>query len=323
LAENHAIPRSSWLKWSAIGAALVGLLIATWWLTGYGMKPKAECSSSQATTTTIDVLKTALEKETFSKVSGGDSPQSVSKSSIRAAIAQIVFTLQDVRTTKEDPNSTKRFCEGTLKIRFPAEDLSNADDARSAAGLGNVTQLADANDVDREADTFSAKVDYDVQPTDSGDKLFAETETKTPLMNVATAVLASSLLHNVLQQAAATEQQEKQAQQAQQSAALAEQKAANLNSAKTDNQLAIQSILAVWRSIPATTRAVLLPQQRAWARKKDADCRVEAATTSTDPSEMEVARLNCDTRITQERISFLLSYRGQSPDSAPQQPTDE
>jgi uncharacterized protein YecT (DUF1311 family) len=303
---------------------LAVLVVGAWLLTGYGKKPRVECSSSEAMSTTIDVLKKALEKEIISKASGSEIGEAVSKSNIRAAIAQIVFSFEDVRTTREDPNSTKRFCEGTLKIRFPAEDLSNADDARSAAGLGTVTQLADANDVDREADTFSAKADYDVQPTDTGDKVFAETETKSPLMNVASEVLASSLLHNVLQQAAATHQQEQQAQQAQQNAALSEQKAANLNSAKTDNQLALQSILAVWRSIPAATRAQLLPQQRAWARKKDADCRVEAATASTDPSEMEVARLNCDTRTTQERMNFLESYREQTPDNtAQEQPTDE
>jgi uncharacterized protein YecT (DUF1311 family) len=311
---------SSWVKWGVGGAALLGALGATWWFIGIGIKPEAQCSSSEATSTTIKVLREALEKATYAKVSGGDNSQSVSKASIRAAVAQIVFALEDIRTTRTDPNSTKRFCEGTLKIRFPAEDLTNADDARSAAGLGTVTQLADANDVDREANTFSAKSEYDVQPTDSGDKVFAETETKSPLMNVASEVLASSLLHNILQQAAAVQQQEQQEQQAQQSAALAEQKSANLNSAKTDNQLATQSILAVWRAIPAGTRAQLLAQQRAWARKKDADCRVEAASASTDPNEMEVARLNCDTRTTQERISFLQSYR----ESAPQdQPTDE
>lgn len=293
---------------------MVAALFATWWFTGFGMKPEAQCSSSQATSTTIGVLKEALEKATYAKGTGSDNSQSVSKSNIRAAVAQIVFTLEDVRTTREDPNSTKRFCQGTLKIRFPADDLSNADDARSAAGLGTVTQLADSNDVERDADTFSAKVDYDIQPTDSGDKLFAETETKSPIMNVSSEILASSLLHNVLQTAAAAEQQQQQAQKAQEDAALAEQKAANLNSAKTDNQLATQAILAVWRAIPAATRAQLLLQQRAWARKKDADCRVEAASTSTDPSEMEVARLNCDTRVTQERTTLLQSFRTQAPD---------
>jgi uncharacterized protein YecT (DUF1311 family) len=315
---------SSSLKWGAAGTAVVAVLIGVWWFTGLGSKPRVECSSSEATSTTINVLKEALEKTTYSKVSGGEASETVSKASIRAAIAQMGFTLEDIRTTREDPNSTKRFCEGTLKIRFPADDLSNADEARSAAQLGTVTQLADANDVDREADTFSAKADYDVQPTDTGDKLFSETETKSPIMTVASEVLASSLLHNVLQSAAAAEQQQEDAQKAQQNAALAEQKAANLNSAKTDNQLATQSILAVWRAIPSNIRTQLLPQQRAWARKKDADCRVEAAGASTDPTEMEAARLTCDTRITQERISFLQSYGAQSTDSPPEdQSTDD
>jgi uncharacterized protein YecT (DUF1311 family) len=190
--------------------------------------------------------------------------------------------------------------------------------------LGTVTQLADSNDVDREADTFSAKTDYDVQPTDTGDKIFAETETKSPLMNVVSEVIASSLLHNVLQQAAAAQKQQQQAQQTQQNTALAEQKAADLNSAKVDNQLAMQSILAVWRALPAAVRAQLLPQQRAWVRKKDADCRVEAASASTDPTDMEVARLKCDTTATQERINFLQPYREQTSDGTPQQqPSDE
>jgi uncharacterized protein YecT (DUF1311 family) len=288
-------------------------------VTGYGKKPEVQCSSSEALSTTIDVLKKGLEKETESKTSSIENTGAVSKSSIRAAIAQIVFSFEDVRTTRQDPNSTKRFCEGTLKIRFPAEDLTNADEARAAAGVGTVTQLADSNDVDREADTFSAKTDFDVQPTDAGDKIFAETETKSPLMNVASEVLASSLLHNVLQQAAAVQQQQQQAQQTQQNMALAEQKAADLNAAKVDNQLATQSILAVWRAIPAAVRTQLLPQQRAWVRKKDADCLVEAATASTDPTDKEVARLKCDTTATQERITFLQSYREQAPESTPQE----
>ncbi|HEY1214801.1 MAG TPA: lysozyme inhibitor LprI family protein, partial [Bryobacteraceae bacterium] len=310
---------SRWVKWGLVGVALVAVLVAAWWLTGFGKKTEIQCSSPDAMSTTIDVLKKGLEKEIQSKTNSVENADAVSKSSIRAAIAQLVVTFEDVRTTRQDPNSTKRFCEGTLKIRFPAEDLSNADEARSAAGLGTVTQLADSNDVDREADTFSAKTDYDVQPTDTGDKVFAETETKSPLMNVASEVLASSLLHNVLQQAAAAQQQQQQAQQTQQNAAVAEQKAADLNSAKVDNQLAMQSILAVWRAIPAPVRTQLLPQQRAWVRKKDADCRVEAASASTDPTDIEVARLKCDTAATQERINFLQPYREQTPDSTSQQ----
>lgn len=300
--------------------AIAALVASSCMVAGCSRKAEVSCSSPDATSTTIDVLKQALEKQAFSAMSSAGSGEAPSKSSIRAAIAQLVISFEDIRTTREDPNSTKKFCEGTLKIRFPAEDLTNADEARSAAGLNTVTQLADANDVDREADTFSAKADYDVQPTDTGDKVFAQTETKSPIMTVASEVLASSLLHSVLQRAAAQAQQEQQTQQAQQNAALSEQKAADLNSAKTDDQLATQSILAVWKAIPPSTRAQLLPQQRAWARKKDADCHVTAASASTDPTDMEVARLKCDTSTTQERISFLQQFRAPTLDSLPSVP---
>lgn len=291
--------------------------VASWALAGCNKVSDVTCSSQDSTSTTIQILKDALEKQVYDKVSGNDNGADISKSSIRAAIAQLGFSLDDIRTTRQDPDSTKRFCEGMMKVRIPADVLSNAEDARSTAGLGTVTQLADANDVDRNADTFSAKAAYDVQPTDDGNKIFAETDAKSPLMNVTAEVLASSLLHNVLQTAAAAQQQQQQAEQAQQNAALAEQKAANVNSAKTDDQLATQSILAVWRAIPPETRAQLLPQQRAWGRKKDADCQVEAASASTDPQEMEVARLNCDTRENRERMNFLQQYRGDTTDTTP------
>jgi len=298
------------------GTAVLAALAAICALSACDRKPEVTCASPDATSTTITVLKDALVKQVFSKLSNGDSQSAISKANVRAAVAQLAFSFEDLRTTRQDPNSTKRFCEGTLKVRFPAEYLTNAEDARSAAGVGTVTQLADANDVDREADTFSAKADYDVQPTDSGDKVFSETEVGSPLMNVVTEVLASSLLHNIVQSAAAQAQQQQQALQAQQTAALAEQKAANLNSAKTDDQLANQAILAVWRAVTPAARAQLLAQQRAWARKKDADCRVEAASASTDPTEMEVARLTCDGRVTQERIAYLQHYRDQGTDAS-------
>lgn len=74
----------------------------------------------------------------------------------------------------------------------------------------------------------------------------------------------------------------------------------------------MQTIAAVWKSLSPGTRARLLPQQKAWIRKKDADCRVEAASASTDPAEMEVARLACATRAEQERTTWLQPYRGET-----------
>lgn len=270
-------------------------------------KSEVGCSSSDATSVITDLVKQSVEKAVPGKL--GDAGSTISRARIRAAVAELGIFIEDVRTSKQDPNSTKKFCEGTLKVRFPVEVLKQADDARSAAQLGAVSQLADTSQVDQEANSFTADFEYDVQPTDEGDKVYGEIQTDTPILNFASEVLASSLLRAAIQQNAIATQQARQAEQAQQNAALAEQKAANMNSAKTDNQLANQTIMAVWRSIPSATRSQLLPQQRAWAQKKDADCKVEAASASTDPTEMEVARLTCDTRVTQERTSELQQFR--------------
>lgn len=285
-------------------------------------KTPVGCSTPEATSVITDIVKEALEKSTSAKIHEADSEATISKSKIRAAIAQLTIMIEDVRTSKQDPNSTKKFCEGTLKLRFPVELLNQADEARSDAGFGTVAQLANSSQVDQQANGFTAEIEYDVQPTDEGDKVYGETQTETLMLNFASEVLASSLLRAQIQQNAVANQQAQQAEQAQQKAAFAEQKAANLNSAKTDNQLANQAINAVWRALAADTRRQILPQQRAWSRKKDADCRVEAASASTDPDEMEAARLTCDTRVTQERTGELQQYRSQEPQQSqePQPP---
>lgn len=273
-------------------------------------KADVGCSSPDATKVVTDLVKQSLQKSTPDKIGEARADAGISHSKIRAAIAQLGIFIEDIRTSKEDPNSSKKFCEATLKLRFPVEVINQADEARSSLQLGSVTQLADSSQVDQEANSFTADFEYDVQPTDEGDKVFGEIQTDTPILSFASEVLASSLLRAAIQQSAIATQQAQQAQQAQENAALAEQAAANLNSAKTDNQLASQTILAVWRSIPDAARKSLLPQQRAWSRKKDADCKVEAASASTDPNQMEIARLTCDTRVTQERTSELQQYRG-------------
>jgi len=66
--------------------------------------------------------------------------------------------------------------------------------------------------------------------------------------------------------------------------------------AQVDNHMAIQVIGAVGGSIPHDTRMQLLPLQRAWLEKVRADCRVQAASSSTDPTEMQTADMMCESQ---------------------------
>lgn len=273
------------------------------------------CSAADAQAPAVSIVKEQLEKQISTRMKENGPQQGFSLSKIRAAIAQLVVTIEDIRTSKEDPNSTKRFCTGTVKVKFPSNVLDDAEKTREAAQAGTVSELAENSGVDRAADTFSAPLEFNVQPTDAGDKVFAEVETGNPIFKFTSDVIASSLLRSVVENAKRDQDNAAAAQAAAENAALVEQRNANLNAAKTENQLAVQTINATWRAIDSNTRSQLLPLQRAWMRKKDADCRVEAASASTDPTEMEAARLACDTRVTKDRIQSLNQYRSSGEDT--------
>ncbi len=307
-----------------IGYAAAALLLAA--LPACQRQP-VQCTAASAQEPVVGIVKEQLERAVSAAVRKDDGARAVSLSKIRAAIAQLVIAIEDIRTSKEDPNSTKRFCTGTLKIRFPADTLADADSARENSGLKTVSDLADSSDIERHADSFTAAIEFNVQPTDSGDKVFAETESGNNMFAFTAQVLASGLMNASIADAKRVQQQASDQQSATQNAALSEQRNANLASARTDNQLAIQTIAAVWKSLAPGTRVRLLPLQKAWVRKKGADCQVEAASASTDPAEMEVARLACDTRAEQERTTWLQPYRGETSEvdsvMTPPAPTSE
>lgn len=86
------------------------------------------------------------------------------------------------------------------------------------------------------------------------------------------------------------------------------QKQAAHDKAAADNKLSTQGIMAAWNAIETSTRADILPQQRAWIKSKDANCSVEAASASLDQTEQETARLRCDTDANRSRIEWLKKY---------------
>ncbi len=296
------------MRRSTISFAVVLLLLA-----GCAQKPKIECTSPDATSTTIDLIKSQLQDSVYKNLTSNNQTTQVTKSNIRATIQQLVISLDDIRTSKEDPNSTRKFCTANLDIKAPSQLVIDADKARSDAGLGTVATLADQNDVDQQADTYKISFDYNVQPTDSGDKVYSQSDDFAKITGFFGELLSSSLLKTAVEQAQIQQQQAAQAQAQQQQVAQTEQKNADLASAKTDNQLANQTIAAVWKNLPADTRARLLDDQRAWIRKKIADCNVAAASASVDPTEQDTARIKCDTQATQQRIQAF-QQAGNSPE---------
>ena len=110
-------------------------------------------------------------------------------------------------------------------------------------------------------------------------------------------------------QAEAAQKQQAEEQQMESERLLNEQKQAqleaNLAMAQSENTLANQAINELWKNYPVDAKKLMLEAQRAWVKKKELDCKVEAASSSTDSNEKEIVRLNCDTRATKSRVYEL------------------
>ncbi len=277
----------------------------------------AQCAGPDAESLLGDIFRDAIEDATRTAL-GERGEGSYSGSKIRATVGQLKFGLLDVRTTKDDPDSTKQFCNAALKVTVPLPVLQDAERALSSVQIGTINTLADQNDVERRANAFQKEIEYSVQPTDEGDKVFAETETDEKLVNFYGQLMAAHLLSDKLQQQAAeNSRQEAEARAAEAQTmretqlAADEQKQAVLGEVKAENDLARQTINALWTSVPQGGWGDIGPLQKAWVRRKEADCKVEAASASIDPAEKEAARLRCDTRMTYDRVQWLRQRRPQ------------
>jgi uncharacterized protein YecT (DUF1311 family) len=290
----------------------ISVVSATFAIVLFGLagcsKPKATCSSQEGIELVGQIISEAAEKS-LTDQKHADGSAAFDAASVRATLSKIAITVENIRTSKEDPNSTKVFCEGSIKITVPPELLKKAEEGRELANLGTVTVLASANSLEQSANTFTKSIEYNVQPTDDGKKMFAELTATKPMAEFLSEVTGSVIIKpiieaNKIQQAKAEETERLQAEE-QEKKQQVEQIEAALIQAKQENTLANQAIGELWKNIPEDERKLMLDAQRAWIKKKDLDCKVESAAKSTVPSEKEIYRLNCDTAATTARVSEI------------------
>jgi hypothetical protein len=262
-----------------------------WLLTNRG--PVKQLSGADASAVTLDIVRDRVRK--LASETAEDGP-ALSKSKIRATVQQLTLTLEDVRTTKDDPNSTKQFCTGRLNLVAPADMLQDANQTREMAGFNSIEDLADDVVVEANANAFTADLDFNVQPTDEVDKTYAQLESGSEALEFVAELVKSHLLKSAVADAKAEQDRIAAEQAAAETAATREQWTASLEQAKAESKMATESIKAMWDAIPADARARLLDVQRAWIRRKDAVCRVEAASNASSEEQMQLARLQCDTR---------------------------
>lgn len=288
-------------KSALVSIAALGVALSGCGVTG------TDCASEASRDVVTSIFREQVEKAAEADLQNSDGQPLVASAKIRATVAELKVLIEDVRTTKKDPDSTKRFCAGTARVVAPLAMFQDADLTRKLLDMGTVDALLTEASMKRSADSVSFDLEYSVQPTDKRDKIYAEVEGAAAKFTALGQIVGAHLARQQVEGA----HQAQAAQEAQAAAETAEQteaaQKADLDLATAENKLANQKINAIWKALPDDARSQLLELQRAWVRKKTADCNIEAAGASTEPTPKEAARLRCDTRLTEARISELQS----------------
>ncbi|NPT33854.1 lysozyme inhibitor LprI family protein [Paraburkholderia xenovorans] len=289
------------------------LLVAS--LAACSQKPEVACNGDDAKSVVTSILKDALVKQITSDFAGPNSNVQVNVDGalIRATVDKIGITLDDVLTTKSDPNSTKKFCSATMRLAVPADVVSNADAARSMLSLNSSHQGALQAGVDFDANTVKASLEYGVQPTDDGKKIYGSTEGNNAALTFASTLVEESFVKTALERQKAEQakqEQQKALQAQQQQAEIAQAQAADneaaLQKAQSDMKMANDAINVVWNAGSKEWRQALLPEQRLWLAQRENDCKIKALDSGTpDTTAFQTNKLNCQVQMTVDRTQAL------------------
>ncbi|HEZ6008227.1 TPA: DUF1311 domain-containing protein, partial [Neisseria meningitidis] len=77
--------------------------------------------------------------------------------------------------------------------------------------------------------------------------------------------------------------------------------------ARVQNQRAESEITKLWGGLDTDVQKELVGEQRKWAQEKISNCR-QAAAQADRQEYAEYLKLQCDTRMTRERIQYLRGY---------------
>jgi len=220
---------------------------------------------------------------------------------LRSTLQQVTFNVTNVRTNNSDPNSNKQYCVTEFIVKLPEQLVKDADAAREIYGESNVTQSAVLADLSFEMNQLKKDIDYLVQPTDSGDKVFVTLENSEALAYFVRDIAVDSLIKNARQNAVEVAKQEALQAVADQEATAKEYQSVLVDEAKAKVDAANENLNLVWNATTKEIRDQLLDEQRIWLKKRELECKLE----STNVDNSEVARLNCEATMTNQRVNEL------------------
>lgn len=220
---------------------------------------------------------------------------------LRSTLQQITFNVTNVRTNNSDPNSKKNYCATEFIVKIPQQMVSDADAARAVYEENNVAQSAVLSDIGFENGQLKKEIEYFVQPTDDGKKVFVNLENPDALAIFVRDIAIDSLMKSARQNAAEAAKQEEVKRIAEQTAAAEEYQSVLISEAQSNLDKANENLNLVWNATSKDVRDQLLGEQKIWLKKRDLECKLD----SSNAENPELHRLNCETNLTSERTTEL------------------
>lgn len=220
---------------------------------------------------------------------------------LRSALQHITFNVLNVRTNHSDPNSNKKYCVTEFVVKIPESIIKDADTSRAVMEETNVAQTAVLSDLKFENNQLSRELEYWIQPTDDGQKMFIHLENADGLSLFLADVVIDALLKSARQNAVEVAQQEEMKRIAEENATVEAYQALLLTEAKAKIDQANEHLNLVWNATSKDVRDALLAEQKIWLKKRELECKLNSSAAEHS----EVARLNCEAQMTQQRTNEL------------------
>nr|WP_291369383.1 lysozyme inhibitor LprI family protein [Acinetobacter sp. UBA5934] len=220
---------------------------------------------------------------------------------LRSTLQQITFNVNDVRTNNSDPNSNKQYCVTEFVVKVPAQMIKDADAARAVYDENNTAQAAVLSDLSFEANQLKREIEYLVQPTDDGKKVYVTLENPDVLAYFVRDIAVDSLIKNARLNAVEVAKQEEMKRVAEEEASAQEYQSVLVSEAKTNLDKANENLNLVWNATTKEVRAQLLDEQRIWLKKRELECKLD----SSNADNPEIYRINCETNMTAQRTTEL------------------
>lgn len=282
-------------------------LMACFSLLGCDQIQAVDCADSDTLVLVEELLKDDVASQ-VRKVLGEAGYSVATTETIMGALGSIEIGLKSVRTISLDKDLGIRSCAAELEISFPQNVLDDADEALAYISYSDVDALAEVAGFRSRGRAFTNELEFEMQPTDSDEGLYVEILDVAPSNLLMAYVTASHLVLPEIRsreaiETAEAERRERELTEAQEAAA-----AARLSEANAQKTLSEQSINAVWRALPEKVREDLLQVQRAWIRRKTAECQLQGASATIEVVGQQAIAAQCEERYNRNRERELRQY---------------